>query len=123
MRRAIQEAPGAGGQIALQQESLEKDNDSILLELRGDVALREFYRNTPLSISEQVGTIINDQRMSTQRPTTTQIDAYRRAADEFSQQLGRLKKVVEEEMPKLEKDLEAAGAPWVPGHLPIWTDK
>jgi hypothetical protein len=123
MRRAIQEAPVAGPQLMEQQESLEVKDSEILLELRGDAALRELNHNTPLSISERVSGIISDQRMSSQRPTQTQIDAYRQAGEGFGQQLAKLKRLVEEEMPKLEKDLEAAGAPWIPGHLPIWTDK
>jgi len=48
---------------------------------------------------------------------------YRQAAEEFGQQLARLRKLIEEDLPRLEKDLEAAGAPWIPGHLPVWTDK
>src|SRR5262249_8260901 len=72
---------------------------------------------------ERVGGIINDHRMSTQRPTQTQIDTYRQAADEFSQQLARLRKLIEEDLPSLEKALEAAGAPRKPRHLPVWTDK
>jgi photosystem II stability/assembly factor-like uncharacterized protein len=123
MRRAIQEAQIAGTELVEQEESLEKQNDNILLELRGDVALRELNQNVPLSISERVGGIINDQRMSTQRPTQTQMDAYRQAGDEFGQQLARLRRLVEDDMPRLEKALEAAGAPWIPGHLPVWTDK
>jgi photosystem II stability/assembly factor-like uncharacterized protein len=123
MRRAIQEAPIAGMRLMEQQESIDKQNNGILLDLRGDVALRELSQNTQQSISEQVSGIINDQRMSTQRPTQTQIDTYRQAADEFTQQLARLRKLVEEDMPRLEKELEAAGAPWIPGHLPVWTDK
>src|SRR5262249_21630824 len=123
MRRAIQEAPIAGSRLVEQQDSLDKQNNEILFELRGDVALRELNQNTALSLSERVGTIINGQRMSTERPTQTQIDTYRQAANEFGQQLGRLRKLVEEDLPRLEKDLEAAGAPWVPGHLPVWTDK
>jgi hypothetical protein len=31
--------------------------------------------------------------------------------------------LVEVDLATLEKDMEAAGAPWTPGRVPLWTDK
>ena len=39
--------------------------------------------NLPPSISQRVGDIVGGQRMSTQRPTQTQINQYAAAAQEF----------------------------------------
>jgi hypothetical protein len=37
--------------------------------------------------------------------------------------LAKLRTLVEGDLVKLEKALEAAGAPWTPGRVPEWTDK
>ena len=42
---------------------------------------------------------------------------------EFADQLARLRALVEVDLAKLEKDMEAAGAPWTPGRVPEWSEK
>ena len=121
--RALQDTPAAGGALIDQAVSIEKRANEVLRLLRGDNALRQLNYNVPTSIFERVNGIVGDQRMSTARPTQTQVDAYSIAAQEFTEQLSKLRTLVEVDLPKLEKDMEAAGAPWVPGHLPEWTDK
>ena len=60
--------------------------------------------------------------MSIQKPTQTQRDHYAAAAAEFEQVLARLRALVEGDLTRLEKSMEAAGAPWTPGRLPEWKD-
>jgi hypothetical protein len=60
------------------------------------------------------------ERFSITRPTQTHIDAYNIAADEFGQQLTKLRALIQTDLAKLEKDMEAAGAPWTPGRVPDW---
>ena len=76
----------------------------------------------PSSISERVFSIVGEQRMSTSRPTQTQVDDYNAAAQEFQQALGSLRSLIEGDLAKLEKAMEAAGAPWTPGRIPEWKD-
>ena len=57
------------------------------------------------------------------RPTQTQQDAYNIAADEFSQQILKLRSLIDTDLAKLQKDMEAAGAPWTPGRVPQWEEK
>ncbi len=51
------------------------------------------------------------------------MDAYSIAAQEFSGELAKLRALVETDLLKLEKALEAAGAPYTPGRLPEWKDQ
>ena len=70
-----------------------------------------------------VGEIVGGQRMSTSRPTQTQIDLYGAAAAEFEGTLNSLRQLIEVDLTKLEKQMEAAGAPWTPGRIPEWKDQ
>jgi hypothetical protein len=70
-----------------------------------------------------VGDIVGSQRMSTARPTQTQIDQYTAAAQEFETALNQLRQLIEGDLAKLEKQMEAAGAPWTPGRIPEWKDQ
>jgi hypothetical protein len=61
--------------------------------------------------------------MSIARPTQTQIDQYAAAAQEFETALGQLRQLIESDLARLEKQMEAAGAPWTPGRIPEWKDQ
>jgi hypothetical protein len=57
------------------------------------------------------------------RPAQNQVEQYAITAEEFKPVLAKLRTLVESDLVKLEKALEAAGAPWTPGRVPEWTDK
>ncbi len=122
MKRALIETPAAPAKLTDDANSIEKRLNEILGDLRGDQTIRSRSGNTPPSINERVGGIAGDQRMSTSRPTQTQIDQYRIAADEFKQSLAALRSLIEGDLARLEKAMEAAGAPHTPGRLPEWKD-
>jgi len=62
------------------------------------------------------------ERFAITRPTQTHLQAYAIASDEFAQQLAKLRNLIQVDLAKLEKDMEAAGAPWTPGRLPEWQE-
>ena len=122
IRRALNETPSAESRLTDDAVSIDRKTNEILKALRGDQALRARQENLPDSISELVGTIVGGQRMAIQRPTQTQIDHYTAAAAEFGQVLARLRALIEGDLARLEKSMEAAGAPWTPGRIPEWKD-
>ena len=67
--------------------------------------------------------IMEGERFSLARPTQSHLDNYNIAAAEFAEQLAKLHTLVEVDLAKLEKDMEAAGAPWTPGRVPEWSEK
>ncbi|HSK63119.1 MAG TPA: hypothetical protein VK893_04740, partial [Pyrinomonadaceae bacterium] len=95
----------------------------ILRALSGDSEARRRNMNTPQSINDRVGYVVGAQRMSTARPTQTQHHQYAAAAQDFESVLARLRQLVEVDLARLEKQLEAAGAPWTPGRIPEWKDQ
>lgn len=82
-------------------------------------------RNEPVpsSINDRVTNIMEGERFSLARPTQSHVDNYNVAAAEFAELLGKLRALVEVDLAKLEKDMEAAGAPWTPGRVPEWSEK
>ena len=42
------------------------------------------------------------------------------AAEAFGSLLARLRELVETDLAALEAEMEAGGAPWTPGRLPVW---
>jgi len=91
--------------------------------LRGDVALAARNENVPTSINDRMNNIMDGERFAITRPTQTHLDAYAIAADECSQQLAKLRTLIQVDLAKLEKDMEAAGAPWTPGRVPEWQEE
>jgi hypothetical protein len=123
IRRALLDTPGAGDKLLDDASALDKRTNDILRALRGDSALRARNINLPPSISERVGDIVGAQRLSTARPTQTQINQYTAAAQEFEQTLAQLRQLINGDLATLEKQMEAAGAPWTPGRIPEWKDQ
>jgi len=123
IKRAIQEAPAAELKLRDEANRMDARLNEILRMLRGDIALRQRNENVPPSINERVSGIVGGQRMSTARPTDTHRKQYAIAAEEFAQELAKLRALVETDLAKLEKALEAAGAPHTPGRIPNWKDQ
>jgi photosystem II stability/assembly factor-like uncharacterized protein len=123
LRRALDQTPGAKPQWQSQVRDFEQRDREILRALRGDAALRARNENTPTSIVERVDYAVDSSRLSLARPTATQLEAYRIASDEFARELAKLRKIIKDELPPLEKAMDAAGAPWTPGRLPDWEDR
>jgi photosystem II stability/assembly factor-like uncharacterized protein len=123
IKQALDHTPGLDPKWQQEVRALEKRNRDILRALQGDLVLRRRNENTQASIAEQVETIVEQQRFSLGRPTTTQRDLYAAAGQEFAAELGKLRKLIEVDLRPVEKALDAAGAPWTPGRLPEWTER
>ena len=123
IKRALLDTPGAGDKLLDDAASIDRRTNDILRALRGDVVLRNRNENVAPSISDRVSAIVGAQRMSTARPTQTQVAQYTVAAQDFEQVLAQLRTLVEVDLARLEKEMEAAGAPWTPGRIPQWKDQ
>ena len=123
IKRAIAETPSLPHRLYEDAMALEKRTNDILRSLSGDSAARQRNMNTPPSINDRVGYVVGAQRMSTARPTQTQQAQYTAAAHDFEGVLVQLRQLIEVDLARLEKQLEAAGAPWTPGRIPEWKDQ
>lgn len=123
LKKAIKETPTADNRFTNDALAMEKQLNQILIALRGDVVMRSRSENTPTSIVERVNTIISNQIYSSAKPTQTDLDGYKLAAQLFATELARLRTLIEVDIKNLEKALEDAGAPPTPGRLPDWKDR
>jgi photosystem II stability/assembly factor-like uncharacterized protein len=123
IRDALRETPAAEKQLGPVADGIEQRNREILRALRGDVEIAHRSEAVPSSINDRMNSIMDGERFSLAKPTTSHVDSYNIAAAEFAEQLARLHALVEVDLAKLEKDMEAAGAPWTPGRVPEWTEK
>jgi photosystem II stability/assembly factor-like uncharacterized protein len=123
IREALRETPAAEKQLDGEADAIEQNNRLILRALSGDAEMAK--RNEPVasSINDRTEAIMEGERFSLAKPTQSHVEDYNIAAAEFAEQLGRLRTLVEVDLAKLEKDMEAAGAPWTPGRVPEWSEK
>ena len=120
MKQALYETPGAPTSLINTATALEKRDDELLRQLRGDSVLRAHDENTLPSISERVANIVDSQRRSTSAPTRTQIQDFEIARTAFAAVLQQLKRLTEDDVKKLEQALEEAGAPYTPGRSIVY---
>jgi hypothetical protein len=123
IREALRDTPAVEKQLGAVADGIEQRDREILRALRGDVETAKRSENVPSSINERVSSIMEGERFSLAKPTQSHTDSYNIAAAELVEQLGRLHTLVEVDLTKLEKDMEAAGAPWTPGRVPEWQEK
>jgi hypothetical protein len=122
IRRALLDTPSAGDKLLDDASAIDRRVNDILRSLRGDTVLRARNFNTPPSINERVGQIVGEQRMAIARPTGTHAAQYAVAAQEFETVLANLRALIEGDLARLEKAMEAAGAPHTPGRIPEWKE-
>jgi photosystem II stability/assembly factor-like uncharacterized protein len=123
IKRAIAETPSLPQRLQDEVTALDRRTNEIQRALSGDAAARQRNINTPPSINDRVGYVVGAQRMSISRPTQTQLAQYSAAAQDFETVLGQLRQLIEVDLSRLEKQLEAAGAPWTPGRIPEWRNQ
>ncbi|MCA1622659.1 MAG: glycosyl hydrolase [Acidobacteria bacterium] len=115
LKRSAQEAPAPNQKLVEEARALEAKINEITHALRGG---RETSDIPPPSIKSRVDNITDTIRLSSTRPTQTQLDQYNYAVSQFNPVLARLRTLVDVEIPRLEKVLDEAGAPLTPGRLP-----
>jgi uncharacterized phage infection (PIP) family protein YhgE len=115
LKRSAQEAPAQNQNLVAEAKALETKVNDIINSLRGG---RENSDSPPPSISNRVELVADTIRLSSVRPTQTQLNQYNFASTQFNPVLARLRTLVETEIPNLERALNAVGAPLTPGRLP-----
>jgi photosystem II stability/assembly factor-like uncharacterized protein len=120
LKQALLDTPRADAQMLLELSRIEEDLNDLLVELRGDRSRGRRNVPTPPSTLTRVERVVGGQWYTTSAPTQTQLDAYRDAGELFTEQLSRLRSLVEDRLANLEAAVESAGGPWTPGRFPEW---
>lgn len=123
IKRAILQTAAAPPALMERANAIEATQRQIQRALVGDEVLRRRNEPVPVSVDGRVTSIMDEQRLSGSKPTQTHLEQYKTASDQLTEQLAKLRTLVETELPKLEGDMEKAGAPWTPGRLPVWPEQ
>ena len=81
--------------------------------------LRAANEPAPPALTDRITTAVNGF-VTTVPPTNTHREALAIAEQQFVPMLARLRTAVEVDLAAIEKELNAAGAPWTPGRIPEW---
>jgi len=119
IRRALDEISGPDTKLVAQLTAVENTLRDIDEAINGDAALRAQNEPAPPSLLDRV-TIAANGLTTTQPPTHTHREALTTAEQQFVPLLERLRRTVEVDLAAIEKQLNAAGAPWTPGRIPTW---
>ena len=120
IREALRRTPDADPKLFAEAESIQKRLTALLVELRGDPTRDRHEIPAPPTIQGRVQTIISGQFRVTAPPTKTETEGYRYAGESFEKVLTDLRKLVDDDMRKLDARLEKINAPWTPGRMPEW---
>ncbi len=121
IRKALNETPGAYPSLITRADQIDRANTDLLRTLRGDVVLRRRDIPTLPGIADRLNVVMDNERLSTSPPSQTDVQNYNIAGEDFTKALATLKQLVEGDLAGLERDMEAAGAPWTPGRVPHWS--
>lgn len=73
------------------------------------------------SMQDRLGRIVGGTWSTTMAPTQTHRRQYEIVSTEFAAWVPQLRAIVEQDLPRLARAAEAAGAPWTPGRpIPNW---
>ncbi|MDJ0642674.1 MAG: glycosyl hydrolase [Erythrobacter sp.] len=116
MEIAVARATG-GDPTALDNRWQSIRNEVNILDglLNGNQARNALFERTQPTVRSRLGTIMTGLFGSTYGPTQTHREQFGYAQAEFGAIRDRLRTLTESTIPAFEAELEAAGAPWVPG--------
>ena len=123
IHQSLRDTPRDVSGLDARADDIQNRLRDIMRALSGDEVLRRRQENTPAAINDRINQIEDEERFSTVRPTQTHVDSYNIAAQQFGDQLSKLRQLVDVDLKKLEDDMEKAGAPWTPGHVPEWSSQ
>jgi hypothetical protein len=115
MRTALVETPRAAPTLFQAIDSLEARVADLRMRLNGDPARQRLNEFSAPGIRGRVGSVVSGHGDTRQEPTATQRRDLEIATDAFGPWLADLRRLVDDEIPRVEAQLEAAGAPWTPG--------
>jgi photosystem II stability/assembly factor-like uncharacterized protein len=116
LARATQRTAGGDPEsLENRLQAIRQEANTIGELVNGHAARNAVYERTQPTVRSRLGTIMWGVSRSTYGPTQTQRDQLAIAQSEFDAIRGRLITLTETTIPAFERELIAAGGPWVPG--------
>jgi photosystem II stability/assembly factor-like uncharacterized protein len=120
LKNALDMTPSDVTQLKSQLKIISDKIAAMRLKMNGNETLSSRYEPQSPTLIGRFSLAAYQMYSSSSEPTKTHKETYRIVSEEFAVILQDLKTIVEFDLAKLEKDMEAAGAPWTPGRVPIW---
>ncbi len=120
VRRAILDTPAADPALLDRVAALKDGLRALRVELDGDAVVAGREEPTPPGLADRLQRAVDGLWYATSTATRTHERQYEIVAAAFPNLLARLRQLVETDLAALQDALDAVGAPWTPGRLPVW---
>ena len=120
IRQAVTVTPDLHRTLLDRIDALDKRLADLRVVMWGDHTISSRSEPVTPGLSSRLNRVMWGTRSITSDPTETQHQSYQVAAEQFAPLLAELTGIMTEDIVKLEQELEAAGAPYTPGRLPVW---
>ncbi|MBL8959656.1 MAG: glycosyl hydrolase, partial [Gemmatimonadetes bacterium] len=115
IRRALDQAPWAPAALGTRVREQARRLAEIQRALSGDRSLGSRSDAQPSSISERVQSAAGSLGRTLQAPTATSQEQYRIAVELLGVEVGKLRQLMDTDVPALERALDEAGVPYTTG--------
>jgi hypothetical protein len=117
IKEALMRSTVRGSRLDDEARALERRLMELKQRLVGNEQRGRMSDPGPVSISRRLEVAVSGNRQSTYGPTPTHRRSVEIAEEQYAE-LGRdLERLIEVELPELERELDAAGVPWTPGRV------
>jgi hypothetical protein len=120
VKASLMQSQSDAAPLILKVRQLEVRLTQMKRAFTGDEVISKRNDIAPAAILTRLNSLTESFYSSFAGPTGTQQKAYQLAVDDFDVQYQELKKIAESELPALYKEMNAAGAPYIPGQMPEW---
>ncbi len=122
IKQTILSTPGADKNMMEEIRQIQKDLDHVIFAFRG-LTPKASYEEIPPhkpAINRRLNYLMYAHYSSTAEITQTEREQLAIIEQEVPALINQLKKIATQDIPAIEKKLEAIGAPWTPDRLPEW---
>jgi photosystem II stability/assembly factor-like uncharacterized protein len=123
IKNALYIAQGNSYKVIEKMKEIEARLNEVKVTLRGDESLGKRNENQTPPILERLDRIVGYMWANNSAPSPTSLENYKIIGDAFEPMLAKLKQIAETDIPAIEKQMDAAKAPWTPGRFPEWKMK
>lgn len=120
IRQAINDTPDLDRAMLDEIDGMLEQLARMQVTMNGDRTISSRSEPTTPGLRSRVSRVMWGTRSITSAPTQTQRESLDVAAGQFGPLLDELRVFVEKDIKNLEDKLEAAGAPYTPGRIPVW---
>ncbi len=120
IRQAINDTPTLSRALLGEVDALETRLKDLLVTLEGNHTISSRSEPVTPSVSNRASMVVWTSREITSAPTATMRDQLDMASRQFGPLLAELGQLVKHDLTDLEVRLEAGGAPYTPGRIPVW---